>query len=491
MTWRLLVKYALGLTLILGKGIAVGQSSRKLVYSMEIGGYYSTNNKIPFWLRSNQFGAIPGVSNTLLFRQNLYSKPDTSKKRFIPSYGFDMAIVTGGQAKVVIPEAYYNLKYKKWNLLLGRKKQVHGFMDSTLSSGSITWSGNSLPIPEVQIGIPEYTKFLSKRIYIKGHFSHGWFGNQTTVKRYYLHQKSLYVRFGKPESKIKLYGGMLHHAQWGGIPKYEIPEWDNRFKNGRFPNDLYTYLNILVPVSRPVQDTSYANYDIENRFGNHLGQIDMGGEINLEKYKWLIYKQLIFETGQTFSSLTNLDDGLYGVSLQNKDPDAGINRVVLEFLHTTNQGIYRAGLLRLIGFYGKHFGKNQNFYFNHGQYLDGWSYNTLTIGSPFMIPNPEIRNEKSSNEVQLFANNNRLKVGYLGIQSKINSVSLETRLSVSRNFGSPKNEFGYADQMSFGIKAQIPAPYWSGTINLGVGIEQGDLIYDNYGFFASFKKVWK
>ena len=167
MTWRLLVKYAMGLTLILGKGIAVGQSSRKLIYSMEIGGYYSTNNKIPFWLRSNQIGAIPGVSNTLLFRQNLYSKQDTSKKRFIPSYSFDMAIVTGGQAKVVIPEAFYSLKYKKWNLLLGRKKQVHGFIDSTLSSGSITWSCNSLPIPEVQIGIPDYTKCLSKRIYLK------------------------------------------------------------------------------------------------------------------------------------------------------------------------------------------------------------------------------------------------------------------------------------------------------------------------------------
>ena len=491
MTGRLLVKYALLLVLSMGIGLVFGQSSRKHVYSMEIGGYYSTNNKIPFWLRSNQFGAIPGVSNTLLFRQNLYSKLDTSKKKFIPSYGFDMAIVTGGQAKVVIPEAYYNLKYKNWALLLGRKKQIHGFLDSTLSSGSITWSGNALPIPEIQLGIPEYTRFLSNRIYLKAHFSHGWFGNQTSVKKYYLHQKSLYVRLGKPESKIKLYGGMLHNAQWGGIPKYKIPPCDPRYINGKFPSDLYTYLNILVPVTNPAPDSIYADFDLENRFGNHIGQIDMGGEINLEKYKWLIYKQLIFETGQTFSSLTNLDDGLYGVSLQIKEPEAKINRVVVEFLHTTNQGIYRSGFLRLIGFYGRHYGRNQNFYFNHMQYLDGWSYNDLTIGTPLMIPNPEIRNEKSIGDDSKFTNNNRLKVGYFGLQSKINSVKLETRFSYGRNFGSPFNNFGYADQLSFGIKAQIPAPYWSGTINLGVGIEQGDLIYDNYGFFASFRKVWK
>lgn len=79
-------------------------------------------------------------------------------------------------------------------------------------------------------------------------------------------------------------------------------------------------------------------------------------------------------------------------------------------------------------------------------------------------------------------------MGYFGLNSKINSVLLETRFSYGRNFGSPFNNFGSADQMSFGIKAQIPAPYWSGTINLGVGIEQGDLIYDNYGFLLLLRK---
>jgi hypothetical protein len=457
---------------------------------MEVGGYYSTNNRIPFWLRSNQFGALPNTSNSVLFRNYFEYKPDTIKNKFEPMFCVDMVTVVGKQAKLVIPEAFYSVRYKQWQLFAGRKKQVHGLLDSTLSSGSITWSGNALPLPEIQLSIPDYTRFLFKRLYLKGHFSHGWFGNQNFVKGFYLHQKSLYGRIGHENARIKLYGGILHNAQWGGVPKYNIPEWDNRFKNGKFPSDLYTYWNILVPVTRPAQDSSFAAYDRENRFGNHIGQIDIAGELNLSKHKWLFYKQLIFETGQTFSSLTNLDDGLYGISLQFKDKEKGVKRVVAEFLHTTNQGIYRAGFLRLIGFYGRHFGKNQNFYFNHGQYMDGWSYNSLSLGSPFMIPNDQIRNEKSSESDQLFANNNRLKVGYLAINSKLNSVDVTTKISYGRNFGSPKNEFGYADQLSFGINALIPSSLLKGYVKIGIGIEQGDLIYDNYGFNFAFKKSW-
>jgi Capsule assembly protein Wzi len=470
------------------------QKNKKAKYSVELGGFYSINNTIPFWLRSNQFGAFPNTDNTVLFRQNLESRKDTSKANFKTSYCFDMVLFVGSQAKIVIPEAYYRVDYKKFAFTAGRKKQVHGLVDSTLSSGSITWSGNSLPLPEIQLSVPEYTKVLFPFLSFKGHFSHAWFGNQTSVKGYYLHQKSLYGRIGRPNSKVKLYGGILHHAQWGGTPKYGIPDWDTRYVNGKFPTGWYVYRNILLPFSNPSNDSlvnpNTSPYDYENRYGNHLGQIDMGGELNLKRLKMLFYKQIIFETGQTFSSLTNIDDGLYGISISSLNPESRINKVVFEFLHTTNQGIYRSGFLRLIGFQGKHYGRNQNFYFNHGQYFEGWSYNGLTIGSPFLIPNPDIRYENKDNGlIQLYANNNNIKAGYIGMTNKLNTIRLESRLSFSRNYGTGNNPLK-ADQFSIATKAAIPAPKLKGIVNVGVGIEQGDLIYDNYGAFVSFKKIW-
>ncbi len=470
------------------------QKTKMAKYSVELGGFYSINNTIPFWLRSNQFGAFPSSDNTVLFRQSLESRKDTSKANFKTSYCFDMVLFVGSQAKIVIPEAYYKVDYKKFSLTVGRRKQIHGLVDSTLSSGSITWSGNSLPLPEIQLSIPEYTKFLFPFLGIKGHFTHAWFGNQTSVKGFYLHQKSLYGRIGRPNSKFKLYGGILHNAQWGGTPKYGIPEWDTRFVNGKFPTGWYVYRNILLPFSNPSKDSlvnpNTSPYDYENRYGNHIGQIDMGGELNLKKLKMIFYKQIIFETGQTFSSLTNIDDGLYGISISSLNPESKIRKVVLEFLHTTNQGLYRSGFLRLIGFQGKHFGRNQNFYFNHGQYREGWSYNDQTIGSPFLIPSQYIRNDKKDNGLsQLFANNNNIKAGYVGIENQLNSVNLETRISFSRNFGTDRRSIS-ADQFSIATKAAIPAPKLKGIVNVGVGIEQGDLIYDNYGAFVSFKKIW-
>ncbi|MCP9753604.1 hypothetical protein EGI26_00320 [Lacihabitans sp. CCS-44] len=471
------------------------QKNKKAKYSVELGGFYSINNTIPFWLRSNQFGAFPNTDNTVLFRQNLESRKDTSRANFKTSYCFDMVLFVGSQAKIVIPEAYYRVDYKKLALTAGRKKQVHGLVDSTLSSGSITWSGNSLPLPEIQLSVPEYTKVLFPFLSFKGHFSHAWFGNQTSVKGYYLHQKSLYGRIGRPNSKVKLYGGILHHAQWGGTPKYGIPDWDTRYVNGKFPTGWYVYRNILLPFSNPSNDSlvnpNTSPYDYENRYGNHLGQIDMGGELNLKRLRMLFYKQIIFETGQTFSSLTNIDDGLYGISVSSLNSESRINKVVFEFLHTTNQGLYRSGLLRLIGFQGKHYGRNQNFYFNHGQYFEGWSYNGLTIGSPFLIPNPDIRYENKDNGlIQLYANNNNIKAGYLGMTNKLNTIRLESRMSFSRNYGTGNNPLK-ADQFSIATKAVIPAPKLKGIVNVGVGIEQGDLIYDNYGAFVSFKKIWQ
>ena len=491
---RILLKFLLLLTLMLfGNWDSFAQSRRPYNYSVELGGFYSINNKIPFWLRNNQFGAFPNADNTVLFRQNIESKIDTSKKKFKMQYCADMVTIVGSQAKIIIPEAYYKISYRKFALMAGRKKQVHGFVDSTLSSGSITWSGNSLPLPEIQLSIPEYTKFIFPFLSFRGHYTHAWFGNQTFVKGYYLHQKSLYGRIGRANSKVKLYGGVLHNAQWGGIPKYGIPEGDPRFINGRFPTGWYTYRNIFLPYNNPKRDSSanISAYDYENRFGNHLGQIDFGGELNLKKTKWMFYKQIIFETGQTFSSLSNIDDGLYGISISSKKEKPIINKIVFEYLNTTNQGMYRAGLLRLLGIQGKHYGRNQNFYFNHGQYLDGWSYYEMSIGTPFMISNDQIKSEKQTNFDQIFANNNNIKAGYLGIQSKINSVNLETRLSYSRNYGSFRVKIDPANQFSMAIKGIIPAPKLNGFLNVGIGIEHGDLINDNYGMFLSFKRMWK
>lgn len=131
MTKKLLITILLLTIASLGNSFIYAQKPRKANYTVELGGFYSINKKIPFWLRSNQFGALPNTDNTVLFRQHIQSKKDTSKANFKGEYGFDMALFVGSQAKIVIPEAYYKLYYKKFAMTAGRKRQVHGFVDST------------------------------------------------------------------------------------------------------------------------------------------------------------------------------------------------------------------------------------------------------------------------------------------------------------------------------------------------------------------------
>ena len=76
-----------------------------------------------------------------------------------------------------------------------------------LSSGALTWSGNSKPIPEISAGIPDYVRvpLLGSWFSVKGHIGYGrltddtWRkdnGGGTYAEGVLFHSKSLFVRFG-------------------------------------------------------------------------------------------------------------------------------------------------------------------------------------------------------------------------------------------------------------------------------------------------------
>ncbi len=465
-------------------------SQQKLGYDVEIGAYFATGDKVPFWLRSNQFGIPPDEPNTTLLRQRFYSKTDSVQKFISLDYSVELNVLSGTQTLVSLSEAYVQPKIGKIHLLAGRKKQIHGIGDSTLSSGSMTWSGNAQPIPEVQIGISEYQKLVFPWFFFKGHLTHGWFQEQTFVSDYFLHQKSLYFRIGKPQAKLKLYSGILHHVQWSGRPNYEVDENDGRFTNGKFPSDWFTYKQVFFPRAAVVDTTlGYGNFEVENRFGAHLGQIDFAAEINTEQFTMLGYRQIPVETGRTIGSLSNFDDGVYGLSVKNKKQDAFWNKLVVEYLFTLNQHSYHGLLARLLNRPFKEY-MNDAFLFNHQQYSDGWSYNDRTIGSPFLIPQDELRIERQVGNETVFANNNRIRAFYVGFNGKINNIEITLRTSFSKNFGAITLPAEPADQNSYFFQAAIPLIRLGGSIRTAISLDQGDLIYDNYGVNISFCKSW-
>ncbi len=467
---------------------------KKFNYQFELGSYFSLTNKLPFWQSANQYGSIPSDLPTFLCRQSIKTKKDTSNKFFHFDYGFEAVTILGKKPQILLPEAFICTRLGKFEIYAGRKKEVFGIVDTLMSSGSVSWSGNAMPIPKVQIGMPNYTKLFFKWLGVKMTYSHGWFGEQSFVKNYYLHQKSLFFRLGKPNQKINLYGGMVHNVQWGGTPKVNFPKDDDRLLNGKYPQDYYVYANVVLPLKNLWRQTnSYYNYNFfetSNHFGNHLGSVDAAAEIKFSKSKLLLYKQFIFEDGQLFG-LTNTDDGLYGLSFTPK-VESSFKKIVFEYLFTKNQGRYEAGIGRLLGFEDRH-PNEENFLFNHQQYLDGWSYNRKTIGTPFLTAEENLRSEKQINNGYVFVNNNRVWAFYGGLVNQFGVIKVANRLSYSRNYGNT-SLLGLVivpvSQISYSVNTIIPMKRMKADLNINIAIDHGDLIKDNFGSYVSLIKRW-
>ena len=430
---RILVTYFICTSFYLTAQVA--DLKREIKYTAEVGTYISTDGNTPFWLRANQYGTIPLTSPIVTLRGSVIldykraiTKEDQYKlSKFDWGYGLNIVGNVGKENQFLIPEAYIKAKFGAFEIYAGRRREVFGLVDSTLSSGSYIWSGNALPMPKIQIMNWDFVPLGITKGFLsfKGSFAHGWFENdRTDVKNFYLHQKSLYFRLGKPDWKFKFYGGFNHQVQWGGTLLYPDP-LNKSGIDGKVGSSFSDYINVVTGRSLAVvgDTTKNGGNDALNRSGNHLGTLDVGFDINANNFSIFCYRQSIYEDG-SLAYLSNIYDGLNGVSFEFKgthNRNVYFKKVVLEYLNTTSQG----GVLgsketdsRLRG---------QDDYFNNGVYRNGWIYNHKTIGTPF------INNLFAQNYESL--TNTRVESYYLGMSLFIYDIPVFVNLSYTNNYG--------------------------------------------------------
>lgn len=466
---------------------------------VEVGGLSASPAQTPFWLRSNQYGTVPqrGSFGTLhVGIQRDYRSPTDSaragrKHRF--DWGFGLYAVgnagppaTSYNPSVVLPDAHVKLKFGRFELYGGNRREVIGLGDTLLTSGFMAWSGNALPFPKIQLHTPDYVPlgFIKNLLAFRVGYAHGWLVN-TYIQRSYLHQKYLYGRFGKPHWKLKFYGGLNHQVQWGGRADYLLK---SPFAvNGQLPASLQDYV-WLVTGRYPdaIQGVNYTDFDGENRVGNHLGSYDFALEWNGRDRNWLLYHQHYYEDASGLA-LQNLPDGLTGLRLLNRRPTGArfrFRRVVLEWLTTTNQSGPTFDLK------ARYQGADN--YFNHSQYVEGWSYRGRTIGTPFLIPSPDIAPALNPYARNYFPDN-RVVMYYVGATGAFRrGPVLTARLSYSRNFGTYNYPYpGAIHQLSALLTTQVPITRWPGTVlTASVALDQGALLVPTAGGFVSMRKSW-
>jgi hypothetical protein len=466
----------------------------------EVGGMVSTSGQTPFWIRSNQNGTTPLNAPLLNGRLGMYaeySKPvrnDFDEERdFDYGYGLELIGNAINSNDAVVAEAYFKGRWKAGELSVGRRRSIVGICDTLLSSGAYSGSGNALPIPKVELSLPNYIPlgFTEDFFSFKGSIAHGWFdNNRKDVSGSFFHQKSLSIRLGKPDWKVKFYSSINHSVQWGGKELLGL--------KADLPSDLkaFWYMFSGTPVVSDSSVTTVGN-EAQNRVGNHLGSIDLGLELDFENSSILLYRQNVYEDGSLFF-LTNIADGLNGIRWKNKvnierRQTFYLKQLTLEMLYTKSQG----------GPFFTQFPETRGAdnYMNNTIYRDGWSYLGRGIGTPFIMPRTEFANQSpdyddvlpTGERFALFTNNNRIIAWYLGFAATVfNDMDVEGRFSYSKNYGIYGTEFSpVRNQFSMSLKAIKPIDIWEGAALVATfGFDSGTLLKNTVGLYLGIRTTF-
>jgi len=417
---------------------AQADTSRQYIDVSLLAGYTS-NDVVPFWMRSNQFGSIPldGASGGLLVRaakdyalQGEWTEATDKTTSFWDwGYGLETRTNIGNKAQVQIIDAHVKVRYAMFETKLGRTKDVMGLNgDTLLSSGNFSVSGNALGVPVLDIRIKEYYRlpWFDGLFSFKGNFANGYMGKMPIdtsqfllldqhILPTYLHQKSLYGRLGKPRWRLNLYGGINHQVQWGSEKKVY--------------GDNYT-LNNLETLWYVFWGKAYGTKTIPtSKLGNQQGSIDLGFSYDWERIQLMAYRQNFYEVG-AISKLANIADGLNGITLTNKQYNTtnknwDWQKLLFEFFYSKDQAGYP---------WSKPTASGDEDYYNNYYYTNGWSYKKQGIGSPLIVPAHTVRDGQARDPIDYFISN-RVVAGHIGVKGQVFKWVVMGKLVFARHYG--------------------------------------------------------
>ena len=454
---------------------------KKSIKEVSTGFNVSSNGLNPFWLRTNQYGIVPVSSNIGLIQGAISKEYDSTfsinrkLNKFNYGYKLDAIANIGSIQELLLPEAFVKVRYGAMEVYGGKRREIFGLVDSTLSSGSYSWSGNAMPMLKIQISIPNYVSILGKGLLsVKGGYAHAWFNNERPItKNVWLHQKWFYTKIGKDSWKINLFGGFNHQAMWAG----QSPFFS---KSGQLPKGFKNYMSVVLGTRGVINDKETAFFD-SNRIGNHLGTIDVGANINSKYAVFNIYRQSFYDDGSLFY-LLNITDGLNGLSVSLKNSTI-VQKVCIELLDTRNQG-------------GEYFIIDQPYlrgrdnYFMNAQYADGYTNRDKMIGTPF-VQFTYLNNKGGEIKYDFFRNNNRVRVVNLGLSGKVKHAAYTLRFSNSINKGRFTEDINLKQMSVFG---QISMPVRKFKIfdelTTQMAFDYGGLYPDSFGIRTVVKKYF-
>lgn len=395
-------------------------------YTLESNVLISNKKNLPFWLMNNQWGRLSAGKYSINNGIGIFNKKDTTKIGF--SYGAELVnnFAYESQPNYRFSQLFLQGKFFFINASIGRKHENFGCNKNVLTSGFPIYSNNAPPIPKLVIETDGFTSIPYTNDYLsfKAYFANGRLEEQRYIEKPFVHQKFLYGNIGG-NFPLNAYFGFHHIALWGG--KHPL--------HGELPVNWNVYKEILLAKSGSEQTTPFGG-EMINKNGNHIGSRDIGITYDFSTFTTNVYLQTLFEDGSG-KDWENFPDGLWGLSFSNKNHSALINKITLEYFHSTNQSGHVHDIDNSPPIDSIQNG-NDN-YFNHYIYSSGWSYLGYTIGTPFITSpfydlNYSLTKHNDKTIVRYFPNN-KVKSWYFGISGRISKLKYQFISSYSLNFG--------------------------------------------------------
>ena len=487
------------------------QPDKELVLKFETVGMTGSGDHAPFWHTSNRQG-LPSVSTSNGYMHLATLGSITSAGGLGMDYGLDMGAGAGLRSELFLHQLYIDLHYRWLGMSAGMKERWGELKNPALSTGSLTWSGNSSPIPQVTAGIPEYTRIplLGSWFSVKGYVGYGRFTddgwrssqaesyakNNSYTDGILFHSKDLFIRFGDiGRFPFEATLGLEMYAMFGGTLHNRKLYDNNDLEEYRLPSGRDAYIEALFPFNE------VGGQGKEN--GNTLGSWHLSFDYVGREWGVRAYYEHFFEDHSSLLGIEyksdlegnkdfvfygfrrNWFDGLFGIEV-NLPERYPVRNVVLELLNTRGQSgpIYKAPVFPITeGFDGC------DAMYNHELY-DSYTLYGYAIGSPVLV-SPVY----NSDHYQSFRSN-RVIMYHIGIDGQLGDVwdyrALFTNTTHWGTYESPFNEKqSVTSCLLEGSRLLGDAYSWRIGLSVGFDLNDGDLIGNNTGVMVTFSKLWK
>lgn len=483
------------------------QPGKDLNYRLELQATAS-NRQTPLWLNANRYGLSSLDKGNGYLRASLIRPLTTdSARRWGLGYGVDVAVAQGFSSRMVVQQAFAEVRWLHGVLTVGSKQQPMELKNQALSSGSQLLGINARPIPQVRLALPDYwvLPFGGGWLQLKGHIAYGRMTDDDFQMRFtgkksrytddvLFHSKAGYLRIGNEErfAPLSLELGLEMAATFGGRSYQPQSDGTTKVVHGR--TGWKSYLKALIPGGADIGETTYQNAE-----GNQLGSWLARANYDADRWRFSIYADKFFEdhsamfqldydgygTGGEWMTkkkrrylLYDFKDWMLGAEL-NLKYGRYLTAIVLEYLYTKYQSgpIYHDHTQTI----GDHIGGLDNYY-NHYIY-SGWQHWGQVMGNP--LYRSPIYNADGVMEVK----NNRFEAWHLGVSGQP-TEALKYRLLATYQTGWGSYSDPY-DKKHHNVSLLLEADYgfkhgWG--LRGGCGMDFGAILGRSYGFQLTISK---